>query len=78
MELTESYRDIDHVHMLMEYPPTVQLSVLINYLKAVTFRRLRNEFMDLRGTYGKAVFWSCSFFAGLCGGAPLDVVKRYG
>ena len=35
--------------MLIEYGPTVQLSVLVNSLKAVTSRRLRNEFLDLRG-----------------------------
>ena len=34
--------------MLIEYGPTVQLSVLVNSLKAVTSRRLRNEFLDLR------------------------------
>lgn len=54
-ELKESNGDVDHVHMLIEYPPTVQLSVLVNSLKAVTSRRLRNEFIDLRGAYGKAV-----------------------
>lgn len=48
-ELKESNGDVDHVHMLIEYPPTVQLSVLVNSLKAVTSRRLRNEFLDLRG-----------------------------
>ncbi len=37
--------------MLIEYGPTVQLSVLVNSLKAVTSRRLRNEFLDLRGAY---------------------------
>ncbi len=51
-ELKESNGDVDHVHMLIEYPPTVQLSVLVNSLKAVTSRRLRNEFLDLRGAYG--------------------------
>ncbi|MEW3137604.1 transposase, partial [Escherichia coli] len=48
-----------------------------NSLKAVTSRRLRNEFLDLRGAYGKAVLWSRSYFAGSCGGAPLEVVKQY-
>ncbi|NHB97831.1 IS200/IS605 family transposase [Photorhabdus stackebrandtii] len=76
-ELKESHGDLDHVHMLIEYPPTVQLSVLVNSLKAVTSRRLRNEFLDLRGAYGKAVLWSRSYFAGSCGGAPLEVVKQY-
>nr|URH11027.1 Transposase [Klebsiella pneumoniae] len=61
--------------MLVEYPPTVQLSKLVNSLKAVTSRRLRNEFLDLREAYGKPVLWSRSYFVGSCGGAPLEVVK---
>ncbi|ORQ17453.1 IS200/IS605 family transposase, partial [Vibrio cholerae] len=65
------------VHMLIEYGPTVQLSVLVNSLKAVTSRRLRNEFLDLRGAYSKPVLWSRSYFAGSCGGAPLEVIKQY-
>ena len=63
--------------MLIEYGPTVQLSVLVNLLKAVTSRRLRNEFLDLRGAYSKPVLWSRSYFAGSCGGAPLEVIKQY-
>ena len=75
--LKECDGEADHVHMLVEYPPTVQLSKLVNSLKAVTSRRLRNEFLDLREAYNKPVLWSRSYFVGSCGGAPLEVVKRY-
>ncbi|CAQ85608.1 putative transposase [Photorhabdus asymbiotica] len=43
--------------MLIESPPTVQLSVWVNSLKAVTSQRLRHEFLDWRGADGKAVLW---------------------
>ncbi|MCX0441338.1 IS200/IS605 family transposase [Aeromonas veronii] len=76
-ELKECDGEADHVHMLIEYGPTVQLSVLVNSLKAVTSRRLRNEFLDLRGAYSKPELWSRSYFAGSCGGAPLEVIKQY-
>jgi putative transposase len=76
-ELKACGGEADHVHMLIEYPPTVQLSKLVNSLKAVTSRRLRNEFKDLRAAYSKPVLWSRSYFVGSCGGAPLEVVKKY-
>ncbi|WP_135710555.1 IS200/IS605 family transposase [Klebsiella pneumoniae] len=76
-ELKECDGESDHVHMLVEYPPTVQLSKLVNSLKAVTSRRIRNEFLDLRAAYNKPVLWSRSYFVGSCGGAPLEVVKKY-
>ena len=34
-------------------------------------------FLDLRGSYSKPVLWSRSYFAGSCGGAPLDIIKKY-
>ena len=76
-ELKACDGEADHLHMLIEYPPTVQISTLVNSLKAVTSRRLRNEYPDLRAAYSKPVLWSRSYFAGSCGGAPLEVVKKY-
>ncbi|WP_179993683.1 MULTISPECIES: transposase, partial [unclassified Acinetobacter] len=49
----------------------------VNNLKSVTSRRMRNEFLDLRGNYTKPVLWSRSYFAGSCGGAPLEIIKQY-
>ena len=76
-ELKECNGESDHVHLLIEYNPKMQLTKLINSLKAVTSRRLRNEFTDLRAAYDKPVLWSRSYFAGSCGGAPLEVVAQY-
>ena len=76
-ELVECDGEADHVHMLITYPPKVQITRLVNSLKAVTSRRLRNEFSDLRGAYNKPVLWSRSYFAGSCGGAPLETIAEY-
>lgn len=68
----------DHVHLLVHYPPKVALSKLVNSLKGVSSRYLRQEFthqVNRNITHGR--FWSGSYFAGSCGGAPLAVVKRY-
>ncbi len=75
--LKESHGESDHVYMLIESPPTVQLSVRVNSLKVVTSQRLRHKFLDWHGAYGKAVLWSRAYFAGSCGGAPLAGVKQY-
>ena len=76
-ELKECNGEADHIHILIQYPPTVQLSRLVNNLKSVTSRRMRGEFLDLRGAYSKPVLWSRSYFAGSCGGASLEVIKQY-
>ena len=76
-ELKECNDEGDHVHMLIQYPPTVQLSKMVNNLKSVTSRRMRANFIDLRAAYNKPVLWSRSYFAGSCGGAPLEIIKQY-
>lgn len=76
-ELKECNGEADHIHMLIQYPPTVQLSKLVNNLKSVTSRRMRGGFIDLRAAYSKPVLWSRSYFASSCGGAPLGIIKQY-
>jgi putative transposase len=68
----------DHVHLLVEYPPTVQLSRLVNSLKGVSARRLRQRgFPEISEKLWGEHLWSPSYFVASCGGAPLDIVKRY-
>jgi putative transposase len=76
--LREFNGEDDHVHLLIEYPPTVQLSKLVNSLKGVSSRMLRKEqYPDVQKKLWGAHLWSPSYFVASCGGAPLDVVKQY-
>ena len=43
-DLREFNGEDDHVHLLVEYPPKVSVSALVNSLKGVSARRLRSEF----------------------------------
>lgn len=67
----------DHVHLLVNYPPKVALSRLVNSLKGISSRRLQQQYPALKQCYWKGALWSPSYFAGSCGGAPLDTVKQY-
>ena len=67
----------DHVHLLVEFPPKVAVSKLVNSLKGVSSRRLRTLRPEVAARYRNGVLWSPSYFAASCGGAPLDVVRRY-
>jgi len=77
-ELRETGWEADHVHLLVAYPPKVALSRLVNSLKGVSARRLRAaDFPEVRSKLWGEHFWSPSYCAVSCGGAPLDTVKRY-
>jgi putative transposase len=41
----------DHVHLLVNFPPKVALSRLVNSLKGVSSRRMRQEFPELAAHY---------------------------
>ncbi|MFF8618216.1 IS200/IS605 family transposase [Streptomyces sp. NPDC015350] len=77
-ELVEFNGENNHVHLLVNFPPKVALSKLVNSLKGVSSRRLRQEFPDLVRRYWRAQrLWSGSCFAGSAGGAPLPIVRQY-
>ncbi|MCA2202380.1 IS200/IS605 family transposase [Streptomyces sp. SMS_SU21] len=77
-ELVEFNGGNNHVHLLVNFPPKVAVSKLVNSLKGVSSRRLRQEFPDLVRHYWRAQrLWSGSYFAGSVGGAPLSIVKQY-
>ena len=76
-ELIEFNGEADHVHLLVNYPSKVAVSKLVNSLKGVSSRKLKQLYPELRRYYWKNALWSPSYFAGSCGGAPLEVIKQY-
>ena len=75
--LIEMDGEDDHVHILVEYPPKLAVSALVNSLKGVSSRLLRKERPDIRDRYWKGVLWSPSYFASSCGGAPISIIRQY-
>ena len=77
VELAAFEGENNHVHLLVNYPPQIQLSKLVNSLKGVSSRMLRQRMPSIANRYYKNVLWSPSYFAASCGGAPLSVIKQY-
>jgi putative transposase len=76
--LAEFNGEPSHVHLLVNFPPKVALSRLVNSLKGVSSRRMRQEYPDLHRHYWRASrLWSGSYFAGSVGGAPVSVLRQY-
>ena len=55
----------------------VPLTKLVNSLKGVSSRRMRQMHPTLRPRYRKGVLWSPSYFAASCGGAPVSIIRQY-
>ena len=77
-EILEINTDKDHIHIMFDAPPQVQLSSLVNSYKTVTARLLRKEFSEqLSKFYWKPVFWSQSYFIGTVSDRSRETVAQY-
>jgi putative transposase len=77
-ELVEFDGEDDHVHLLVNYPPKVAVSALVNSLKGVSSRMIRkNHYPSIRKKLWGEALWSPSYFAGSCGGAPIEIMRQY-
>lgn len=77
-ELAEFEGERDHVHLLVNYPPKVSVCKLVNSLKGVSSRLLRkNSYPSIQEALWGESLWSPSYFAGACGGAPLEIIRQY-
>lgn len=68
----------DHVHLLFQYTPQVQLSKLVNNLKTVSSRYLKKEFQErFEQYYWKDALWSGSYYICSCSGVTIETLKKY-
>ena len=77
-ELVEFDGEDDHVHLLVNYPPKVSVSSLVNSLKGVSSRIIRQKrYPSIRKKLWGGALWSPPYFAGSCAGAPIEIVRQY-
>jgi putative transposase len=67
----------DHVHIHVEYPPSVSVSVLVKKLKGRTSRILQVEFPALKKKYWGQHFWAVGYGAWSTGQITDEMVQEY-
>lgn len=66
----------DHVHILFDAMPQINLAELVNAYKTATSRRLRKRYPEaLNHYYWKPYFWSLSYFIGSVSERSVQAVK---
>jgi putative transposase len=77
-QLIEFDGEDDHVHLLVNYPPKIALSSLVNSLKGVSSRMIRKKYhSQIKNKLWGGSLWSPSYFAASCGEAPIDIIRQY-
>lgn len=74
-QVLEFNGEADHIHALIELPPKLSVSQIVNALKGVSSRRYGQA--GYRKPYDKDALWSPSYFVSSVGGAPLEILKAY-
>lgn len=71
--------ETDHIHLLFEAHPSLNLSQLIANLKTVSSRLIRKEYSEYLSKYfWKPYFWSSSYgLKSISKGAEFDVIVKY-
>jgi putative transposase len=74
-QILEFNGEANHIHALIEYPPKLSISQIVNSLKGVSSRMYGKA--GFKKPYGKDALWSPSYFVSSVGGAPIEVLKKY-
>jgi putative transposase len=68
----------DHIHILFDAPPQINIAEFVNAYKSASSRRLRQEYPEeLRQYYWKPYFWSLSYFIATVSDRSTEAVKNY-
>ena len=67
----------DHVHMHIEYPPSLSISNLVKRLKGRTSRILQQEFPHLQKRYWGKHFWAIGYGAWSTGEITEKLIQDY-
>jgi len=67
----------DHVHMVIQFVPTIAVSKMVQLLKGKSSRVIREEFPELEEVYWGDSFWADGYFAETAGKCDIQVVLDY-
>lgn len=67
----------DHVHIHVEYPPSLSVSFLVKKMKGRTSRLLQTEFPELKKSYWGRHFWAVGYGVWSTGNITDEMVQEY-
>jgi putative transposase len=75
--LIEVNGEADHIHFLLEIPPSASVSTVVARLKSVSSKFFLNRYgSQFWGSHSRTL-WNSGYFAASTGGVTLEVLKKY-
>ena len=69
--------DMDHVHLFVTAPPKLSPSLLVQYLKGITGRKIMKRYPDLKKQLWNGELWNHLYFVETVGDVSAETVRRY-
>ena len=76
-EIEELNIQVDHVHMLIQVKPTMQLSKIVQLFKGGSSKKIREEFPELEEFLWGDSFWADGYFAETFGKYNETIIREY-
>lgn len=77
VEIVRGAIGADHVHILLNVPPYIAISRIVQHLKGETSRKLQMEFPILRKQFWGQHFWQIGYFVSTTGAVTEATVREY-
>ena len=68
---------MDHVHLFVTAPPKLSPSLIIQYLKGITGRKLLEKYPELREQLWKGELWNHSTYIETIGDVSSETIRKY-
>lgn len=73
-EIIEMERDIDHIHLMIQYIPRVSISAIVNRIKSISTKRIWNLHQHF---WKEKTFWTDGYFVCSVGEASPKTIMNY-
>lgn len=67
----------DHVHLMLQIPPYISVSRVVQHLKGESSRKLQMEYRELQKQFWGQHFWAIGYFCSTTGTVTDSVIKKY-
>ena len=75
VEIIEAEACVDHIHMLITFPPKYSVSQIMGYLKGKSTLMIFERHANLKYKYGRRVFWAKGYYINTVGGNEAKIRK---
>lgn len=68
---------IDHVHLVIQLPPSISVSKAVNLLKGISSKMIRAELPEIKKFLWGTDFWSEGYFSETVGYCSEEAILKY-